>query len=155
MTANPFDSGEQVSNGADIDLSAFDADFAAAEAPDFEELPDGKYQVKIDKAVLTQTRSSGEPMIRWELVVISGPFEGRRIFKNSVFTQAALPYIKGDFNRLNLEMSSLKELPARLREALDKTLEVTVKTKGENHNCFFNKPLNIPASATNPKDVPW
>ena len=155
MTANPFDSGAQESNGANIDLSSFDADFAAAEAPDFEELPDGKYQVKIDKAVLTQTRSSGEPMIRWELVVISGPFEGRRIFKNSVFTQAALPFIKGDFNRLNLEMSSLKELPARLREALDKALEVTVKTKGENHNCFFNKSLNIPASKTSTMDAPW
>ena len=155
MTANPFDSGAQESNGANIDLSSFDADFAAAEAPDFEELPDGKYQVKIDKAVLTQTRSSGEPMIRWELVVISGEQEGRRIFKNAVFTQTALPFIKADLKRLEIEVASLKELPARLPDVLDKTLEVTIKTNGDHHNCYFNKVLRILALGNTSKGATW
>lgn len=32
------------------DLSSFDDDFASAEAPEYDEVPDGKYQVRIEIA---------------------------------------------------------------------------------------------------------
>lgn len=158
MSANPFDNDNPTNqpsgNGAGIDLSAFDDDFEAAEAPDFEEVPDGKYQVRIEKAQLTES-NQGDPMIKWDLVVISGTQEGRHIFKNAVISQKSMPYVKGDLNRLGLEMKRISELPNRLPEVLDKKLEVTVRTKGEYTNVYFNKLLAIPSGAPSPNDVPW
>ncbi len=40
----------------------------------FDELPDGKYQVRIDKAQVTRSNAD-DPMIKWELLVIAGSLE--------------------------------------------------------------------------------
>jgi hypothetical protein len=158
MSANPFDNDNPTNqtsgNGAGIDLSVFDDNFETAEAPDFEEVPDGKYHVRIEKAQLTES-SAGDPMIKWDLVIISGSQEGRHIFKNAVISQKSMPYVKGDLTRLGLEMKRISELPNRLPEVLDKKLEVTVRTKGEYTNVYFNKLLAIPSGAPSPNDVPW
>ena len=56
---------------ADIDLVQFDEDFAEApiEERDFEPLPDGKYQVVVEKVELTRAQTSGNPMLKWTLRV--------------------------------------------------------------------------------------
>lgn len=153
-TANPFDDEMDAGAGAGIDLSAFDDDFDAAAEPEFDELADGKYQVRIDKAQVSQS-SAGDPMIKWELLVIAGSHEGRRIFKNSVITDRSLPFVKGDLKKVGLELKRLSELPARIGEALDKTLEVTKKTKGEYVNVYFNRLLAIPSGEGGPVETPW
>ena len=81
--------------GNHVDLSDFDDDFSSAEAPSFDEVPDGKYQVRIDAVRLDRSQRD-DPMIKWDLLVIAGPHQGRHIFTNSVITPAALPYVKGD-----------------------------------------------------------
>lgn len=158
MSSNPFDHDEPVNqasgNGAGIDLSAFDDDFVEAEAPDFEEVPDGKYQVTVSKAQLTES-SQGDPMIKWDLVIISGAHEGRHIFKNAVISQKSLPYVKGDLTKLGLQLGKISELPGRLSEVLDKKLEVTVRTKGDYCNCYFNRLLVIPDGRAPVGGVPW
>ena len=156
MSANPFDQDVPVhdGNGAGIDLSAFDEDFEAAEVPDFEEVPDGKYQVRIDKAQLTES-SAGDPMIKWELVVISGPQEGRHIFKNAVISRKSMPFVKGDLTKLGLQLGKISELPGRIAEVLDQTVEVTVRTKGEFKNTYFNRLLTIPGSPNTAPETPW
>ena len=68
-----------------VDLSAFDDEFNSAEAPSQEEIPDGKYQVRIESVRLEHSQK-GDPMIKWDLIVISGSQMGRHIFKNSVIT---------------------------------------------------------------------
>ena len=78
-----------------VDLSAFDDDFSSAEAPSFDEVPDGKYKARIDEVRLDRSQK-GDPMIKWDLIVIAGAQTGRHIFKNSVITPAALPFVKGD-----------------------------------------------------------
>ena len=137
MSSNPFDHSEPVNqtshNGAGIDLSAFDEDYAAAEAPEHDELPDGKYQVTVNKAQLAES-NAGDPMIKWDLVVISGAQEGRHIFKNAVISEKSLPFVKGDLTKLGLQLGRFSELPSRLVEVLDKKLEVTKRTKGEFHS---------------------
>jgi hypothetical protein len=157
MSANPFDETETTQaahdNGAGIDLSIFDDDYEAAEAPSFEEVPDGKYQTRIQRAALTHAQSSGEPMIKWDLVVISGELEGRHIFKNAVLTNKTLPFIKGDLLKLGLELTRISELPDRIAEVLDKAVEITVRTKGEYTNVYFNKLLDIPPATAG--EIPW
>ena len=153
-TANPFDEEMDAGTGAGIDLSAFDDDFDAAEEPEFDELPDGKYQVRIEKAQVSKS-SAGDPMIKWELLVIAGAREGRRIFKNSVITDRSLPFVKGDLKKVGLELNRLSELPGRIGETLDKALEVTKKTKGEYTNVYFNRLLSIPGGESGAVDTPW
>lgn len=125
-----------------VDLSSFDGEFETADAPSYDEVPDGKYQVKIQTAKL-ESSQKGDPMIKFDLVVISGSQAGRHIFKNSVITQASLPYVKGDLKTLGLELAKFSELAGRLDELLDKTLEVTKRTRGDYSNVYFNRRLNI------------
>jgi hypothetical protein len=129
-----------------VDLSSFDAEFATAEAPAYEDVPDGKYQVRIE-TVRLESSQKGDPMIKWDLEVISGSQAGRHIFKNSVISQASLPYVKGDLKTLGLELSKFSELAGRLEELLDVTLEVTKRTRGDYTNVYFNRRLQIAASS--------
>ena len=57
--------------GSHVDLSDFDDDFSSAETPSFDEVPDGKYQVRIDSVRLDRSQR-GDPMIKWDLLVIAG-----------------------------------------------------------------------------------
>lgn len=140
-----------------VDLSSFDDEFETAEAPSYEEVPDGKYQVQIESVKLEQSQK-GDPMIKFDLLVISGSQAGRHIFKNSVITQASLPYVKGDLKTLGLELAKFSELAGRLEELLDKTLEVTKRTRGDYSNVYFNRRLNIahvPSAGVADEDLPF
>ena len=126
------------------DLSAFDEDYDQAEAPNFDDVPDGKYQVRVMKAQLTESRK-GDPMLKWDLVVLSGPHAGRHIFKNAVVTRDSIPFVKGDLKTLGLELPRFSDLPAHLDKLLDKTIEITKRTKGEFANVYFNRLIELPA----------
>src|SRR5690606_20433713 len=69
------------SAGAVSDLSAFDDEYNEAEVPTYEEVPDGKYQVRVHRAELGNSQA-GDPMLKWDLIVISGQHAGRHVFKN-------------------------------------------------------------------------
>ena len=145
---NSHDSFDRESQ--DVDLSAFDDDFATAEAPSLDEVPDGKYQVRIDSVRLDRSQK-GDPMIKWDLIVISGPLTGRHIFKNAVITPASLPFVKGDLTTLGMELPKFSDLSNRLDELLDITLEVTKRTRGDYSNVYFNKRFQVPDGETPPQ----
>ena len=141
----------------DVDLSDFDDDFSSAESPSFDEVPDGKYQARIDSVRLDRSQK-GDPMIKWDLIVIAGQHSGRHIFKNSVITPAALPFVKGDLKTVGLELAKFSDLAGRLDEVLDRTLEITKRTRGEYTNVYFNKRIQLAgaaASAPPAGDVPF
>jgi len=131
---------------APLDLSAFDEEYDAVEPADNDEVPDGKYQVRVQRVKLDRSQK-GDPMLKWDLVVLSGQHASRHIFKNAVITQASLPFVKGDLKTLGLEVPRFSELPRHLDELLDLTLEVTKRTKGEYSNVYFNKRIQVPAGA--------
>ena len=139
------------SEGEKVDLTAFDDEFNTAEAPTQEEVPDGKYQVRIDSVRLEHSQK-GDPMIKWDLVVLSGSQAGRRVFKNSVITAASLPYVKGDLKTVGLVLTKFSELAGRLEELLDVTLELTKRTKGDYSNVYFNRRIQIPVVTSNRVD---
>jgi hypothetical protein len=121
-----------------VDLSSFDDEFETAEAPSYEEVPDGKYQVMIQTAKL-ESSQKGDPMIKFDLEIISGSQAGRHIFKNSVITQASLPYVTGDLTTLGLGLAKFSELANRLEELLDVTLEVTKRTRPHGESAESNR----------------
>ena len=140
-----------------VDLSSFDDEFATAEAPAFDEVPDGKYQVRID-SVRLESSQKGDPMIKWDLVILSGSQAGRRMFRNSVITAASLPYVKGDLKTLGLALTKFSELKGRLEELLDLTVEVTKRTRGDFSNVYFNRRIQIAITTSSDRvdsDIPF
>lgn len=138
---NQYDNSFAPDN-SEVDLSDFDDDFSSAEAPSFDEVPDGKYQVRID-AVRLDRSQKGDPMIKWDLLVIAGQHDGRHIFKNSVITPSSLPYVKGDLKSVGLELEKFSDLSGRLEDLLDVVLEITKRTRGDYTNVYFNKRIEI------------
>ena len=140
-----------------VDLSSFDDEFATAQSPEYDEVPDGKYHARIE-SVRLETSQKGDPMIKFDLEVLSGAHAGRHIFKNSVITQASIPYVKGDLRTLGLELSKFSELSGRLDELLDVALEITKRTRGDYTNVYFNRRIRL-ASTSNgevpTKDIPF
>ena len=132
-----------------IDLAQFDDDFqseSTEERGDFETVPDGKYQVAVEKVELTQS-STGNPMLKWTLRILAPRFANRFLWRNSVFTHNTLKYVKTDLHLCGLDLDKLSELPKHLDKLLDVKLEVTKKTKGENENIYFNRRIETTASA--------
>jgi hypothetical protein len=132
-----------------IDLAQFDDDYRS-ETPDQrgerEDVPDGKYQVAVERVELTQS-SAGNPMLKWTLRILAPRFQNRFLWRNSVFTHNTLKYVKTDLHLCGLDLSKLSELPAHLDKLIDVKLEVTKKRRGDNENIYFNRRIETAASA--------
>ena len=125
-----------------IDLSQFDQSFGAEQPEqrgDFESVPDGKYQVTVEKAELVEAQSSGNPMLKWTLRVIAPKCVNRLMWRNNVITNNTLKYLKTDLHTCGLDLDRISDLPKHLKQLLDVKLEVTKKTKGEHENIYFNR----------------
>jgi len=130
-----------MSKRSSIDLSQFDDDFRGeqpAERGEFESVPDGKYQVTVEKVEMAEAQSTGNPMLKWTLRVIAPKFVNRLMWRNSVITHNTLKYVKTDLHLCGLDLDRISELPKHLKKLLDVKLEVTKKTKGDNENIYFN-----------------
>lgn len=117
-----------------------------------EELPDGTYQVRVHRAELDYSQS-GDPMLKWDLIVIDGQHVGRHVVKNAVITHKTLPFIKSDLDTLGVRLPRFSKLPDHLYELLDQTLEITKRTRGEYIHIYFHRRLEnvsrtIPVTAT-------
>lgn len=128
------------------ELAGLDAEFDQAKPIETGDLPDGKYQVRIEKAYLDKSQA-GNAMLKYDLIILSGAHAGRHLFKNSVLLQAALGFFKADLKVLGITLPKFHELPNFLDQMIDQTLEVTKKTKNEYSNVYFNKRIDIPAGA--------
>ena len=125
-----------------MDLSRFDTDFAdaAVEEKEFDAVPDGKYQVVVDKVEITTAKTTGNPMLKWTLKIIAPKFQGRLLWRNNVMlTRENIRWLKGDLHTCGLDLDKLSDLPANLERLLDVKLEVTKRTKGDNENIYFNR----------------
>ena len=133
-----------------IDLTQFDDDFRSetpAERSDMESVPDGKYQVVVEKVELTEAHTTGNPMLKWTLRVLAPRHVNRLMWRNSVFTANTLKFVKTDLHICGLDLEKLSDLPRNLSKLLDVKLEVTKKTKGDNENIYFNRRIETAASA--------
>jgi len=143
MTGYGF-SDDPGSETSDIDLSVFDDEFSEASVEDreFDDVPDGKYQVQVDKAELVRAKSSGNPMLKWTLRILGPRYAGRLLWRHNVIaSRDNVRWLKNDLHVCGLELDKLSELQARLPELLDLQLEVTKKTRGDNINIYLNKRL--------------
>ncbi|MCM3763471.1 DUF669 domain-containing protein [Neobacillus niacini] len=69
-----------------VDLEALQSDVEEVEkngGGNFEELPDGSYEVEVEKMELG-TSKKGDPMLKIQFKVVAGEYENKRIFYNGV-----------------------------------------------------------------------
>lgn len=124
-----------------IDLSYLDNEYEETEVPDqdFSPVPDGKYQVLVERAEISTAQTSGNPMLKWTLRVLGPAYRDRLLWKNSVLLSGLLQYVKKDLQTCGIHIQKISDLPDQLEKLLDLKLEITKKTKGENENIYFNK----------------
>jgi hypothetical protein len=125
-----------------LDLAQFDDEFesAAVEEKEFDEIPDGKYQVKVDRVELTRSESSGNPMLKWALKILGPTCKGRLLWRNNVIaSKDNVKWLKNDLYICGLQIEKLSELSGKLESLLDVGLEVTKRTKNEFENIYFNR----------------
>lgn len=129
-------------NDDTMDLAQFDDDFVSAdvEKDDFQAVPDGKYQVKVDRVELTRSETSGNPMLKWALKILGPTHKGRLLWRNNVIaSKDNVKWLKQDLYTCGLQMDKLSDLPGKLETLLDVGLEVTKRTKNEFENIYFNR----------------
>ena len=120
-----------VAQPGDIDLSYLDDDFAQAEVKehDFTPVPDGKYQVNVDKVELTKAQTTGNPMLKWTLRILGPTNRDRFLWKNSVMITDTMEYVKKDLWLCGLPINKLSDLNGRLEDLLDVKLEIQKVSK--------------------------
>ena len=125
-----------------IDLAQFDEDFSQAEVEEreFEPVPDGKYQVNVERIELTKSQTSGNPMLKWTLRIIGPKSRGRLLWRNNVIlSRENVKWLKCDLRTCGLTLEKLSDLPANLNRLINVKLEVTKRTRGENENVYLNR----------------
>jgi len=142
MQNEDYGHNDQALGSEDLDLAQFDDDFAQAEVEDreFEPIPDGKYQVNVERVELTRAQTSGNPMLKWTLRVIAPQFRGRLLWRNNVIaTRENIKWLKTDLHTCGLDLEKLSALPNNLDKLLNVKIEVTKRTRGENENVDFTR----------------
>ena len=139
------------------DLADFDKEYAeteAAEKKEFEPLPNGKYQARIDKVCLDKSKNTEELMLKWELVVISGKYQNRRLFRNNMIASSDnLKWLKADLETIGITLEKVSDLPNRLKDFLDIVVQVSVRNRKDGEKEFMNVYLNKKLDIELPQDT--
>ena len=124
-----------------VDLSYLDDEYAETEIPEqeFSPIPDGKYQVLVERAEISTAQSSGNPMLKWTLRILGPAYRDRLLWKNSVLLSGLLQYVKKDLQTCGIHLQRISDLPDHLESLLDVRLEIVKKTKNESESIYFNK----------------
>jgi|GEM_PF-735484 len=128
-----------------FDLEQFDGDFAATEYDETahaEGLPDGRYQMSVERVTLERSKA-GNAMLLWQLRVVGPRHAGRRFWhRNMIISKKNMSWLKHDVYTAGVRVEKVSDIPAHLEEFRDVLLEVQLKTKGDSQNSFINKRLN-------------
>jgi hypothetical protein len=85
-------------------------------------------------------------MLKWTLKIIAPTHAGRLLWRNNVMaSKENIKWLKNDLHVCGVELEKLSDLPNRLDELLDLTLEVTKRARGENENVYLNRRIEIDA----------
>ena len=108
-------------------------------------VPDGTYQCRIDEAVLSESKNTQRLQVGWTLKILADDQEGRMLWKyDGIETEEAMGWFKGALETLELEVPDGEEdIPDVLEAAQGLGVEVTVRTKDEFQNVYFNELIDM------------
>lgn len=132
--------GEEESEGV-YDMDRLEAMFN--EVPADGAVPDGLYEVEIEKTVKGETQA-GNPKLAWWLRITDGPYEGQMLFKNSVFsTENSVAYFKRDLAFCNYYPTSLEQALSNPSELQGVQLVVEKVARDGFTTIYFKQYLEI------------
>ncbi|MHB9129984.1 MAG: DUF669 domain-containing protein [Armatimonadota bacterium] len=115
----------------------------AVEKKAFDDVPSGRYQAFIDKLYLDRAKTSKRLLLKWELVIAVGPYQGRRLFRNNTLeTQDNLRWLKTDLLAVGLELGKLSDLPEKLPGLIGVMVDINVAIKGDGDQARTNVYIN-------------
>ena len=144
---------------AAIDLSQFDEEYARAvpAAPDDyrSDLPDGTYNAVIEEARLSETASSGRPIVIWTLRIEGPQAINRIVHRNRVITEKTLLWLKEDLEKCGLVLQKFSELPERIGEIKGRPVSFEKRTKDGRENIYFRWRNRKPPAEILDDDLPF
>ena len=122
----------------------FDDDFQQADVPEHaEEAPCGTYQCEIMR-FFDNTTKDGTSRLNCILQVVSGPHDGKVLYKSWLITKDGMSYIKADFQRFGLPVETTRF--SDLRRMLDTDVVgkwcEAVKKENSNNPQYANTYIN-------------
>jgi hypothetical protein len=140
------------------DLARFDNEWAKTSVSSeemYSDIPDGSYDAVIEDARVTETTSTGRPVVVWKLRIQGPQAVNRVVTKNRVITDNTLPYLREDLEKCRLQVSRLSELPARLGELVDRPVGLEKRTKDGRTNFYFRWVSNRTSQNGLSDDIPF
>jgi hypothetical protein len=129
-------------NEPNVDLSRFDRlvqnEPSTRKPSANSELPDGKYEVRIEDVALYTSSRSGNPVLKYTLRVLGPTHVGQLMWKYRGITENTLQYVKDELKLCGLELARFSDLNFHLHDLIGVELEVTRRTRGEEVNIYFN-----------------
>jgi len=131
------------STEVDIDLSRFDqaVQTETRTRPQFAEMPDGRYDVRIEDVELYKSPSSGNPVLKYTLRVLGPTHIDRMMWKRRGITAKTRDWVADELKICGLELAKFSDLKHHLHDLIGVELEVTRKSRGEDVAIFFNDQL--------------
>ena len=129
-----------------IDLTAYQQvwDETEVKQKEYSQVPDGTYSVMVYDVTLTESRTSGTPMVSWDMKIVAGEHQNRHVFKkNMIKTEDNIKCLKQDIYAAGLHLEKITDLPQALPELIGVHLEVVKKTKNDFENVFINKAIQL------------
>jgi hypothetical protein len=123
-----------------------------------EPVPDGKYQVVLNRAEFMKSQA-GEDMLKWTFAVVSSGQKGRVISKFNMIRSDTITFLKTDLARAGVKIQKLTELPQALSELAGRYFEVQVKTRKDKYgidrtNVYINREFEPTPEQTQEFDAP-
>jgi hypothetical protein len=140
------------------ELARFDDEWAktlASTGEVFSDIPDGSYDAVIEDARVTETTSTGRPVVIWRLRIQGPQAANRVVTKNRVITENTLGYLREDLEKCRLQVSRLSELPARLGELVNRPIAFEKRTKDGRANFYFRWGFNRTSQDALNDDLPF
>ncbi len=111
----------------------------------FPVVPDSVYDCRIDTATVGKAKGSKRLQIVYGLTIANGDQAGRKLGKyDGLETEENLEWAKGTLASLDADVpDDISELPDILESLQGTGVEVTVKTKDEFQNVYFNGPIDL------------
>ncbi len=123
-----------------VDLARFEDEWtktATSSDEMYNDVPDGTYDAVIEDARVSETVSTGRPVVIWKLRIKGPQAVNRVVTKNRVITENTLAYLKEDLEKCRTQVSRLSELPACLAGLVGRPISLDKRTKDGRANFYF------------------
>jgi len=137
------------------DLDTLLAGAKPAERKSSDPVPNGRYQVFVNKAHVDEHPDTGARQLVWELVIMAGKCRGRRLWhKNILATQKNIDWLLHDLQLAGVPpLEQMNDLHTVTPQLLDVVLDISVSNQTVDGKNFTNIYLNRRLALEVPADL--